>query len=427
MIQRLELQHVGPVDPLYANFGERLNVITGDNGLGKSFLLDVCFWALTGTWPGGRTAMPKPGVKDGKPTISYQLGNEASAEETQSAFFNYRSQSWSRPNDSPETLGLALYAGVDGGFYVWDSARNYSRDPLAGGARLSANPATYQFSASELADGLRSNGTQLCNGLIQDWVEWYYQRLSSTELVAKPFEILEEVISLLSHPSEPLRCVEPRKVFVDDARKFPALEMPYGIVPYPHWSAGVKRIVNLAYLIVWAWVEHTRAAELRHEEPTSQVVLIIDELESHLHPRWQRSILPSLLRIVEHLRSDVQSQILCTTHSPLTLASLEPHFDTERDQFFCFTLSDTEVRFESVPWAMHGDVVAWLTSDVFGLEQARSTEAERAIEAAEAYLRGEHSALPSNLRRKEEITNELRRVLPGLDPFWPRWVVGAKP
>ena len=29
----------------------RLNVITGDNGLGKSFLLDVIWWALTRKWP----------------------------------------------------------------------------------------------------------------------------------------------------------------------------------------------------------------------------------------------------------------------------------------------------------------------------------------------------------------------------------------
>lgn len=31
--------------------GTRLNLITGDNGLGKSFLLDVAWWALTRKWP----------------------------------------------------------------------------------------------------------------------------------------------------------------------------------------------------------------------------------------------------------------------------------------------------------------------------------------------------------------------------------------
>jgi len=58
MLKSTKLHGVGPVRDLSASFGERLNVITGDNGLGKSFLLDVCFWSLTGTWPGGRLAIP---------------------------------------------------------------------------------------------------------------------------------------------------------------------------------------------------------------------------------------------------------------------------------------------------------------------------------------------------------------------------------
>lgn len=28
-----------------------MTLITGDNGLGKSFLLDVAWWALTRRWP----------------------------------------------------------------------------------------------------------------------------------------------------------------------------------------------------------------------------------------------------------------------------------------------------------------------------------------------------------------------------------------
>ena len=53
MLTQLSLSGVGPVAKLHARFANRLNVVTGDNGLGKSFLLDVAWWALTGTWPGG--------------------------------------------------------------------------------------------------------------------------------------------------------------------------------------------------------------------------------------------------------------------------------------------------------------------------------------------------------------------------------------
>lgn len=65
-------------------------------------------------------------------------------------------------------------------------------------------------------------------------------------------------------------------------------------------------------------------------------------------------------------------------------------------------------------------------SDSFGLLQGRSIEAERAIEAAEAWMRGERGSLPPALATQEAIHAELQRVLAGHDPFWPRWIVSAE-
>ena len=41
MIGNVTLTNVGPLPDVEIEFGAGLNVITGDNGLGKSFLLDV--------------------------------------------------------------------------------------------------------------------------------------------------------------------------------------------------------------------------------------------------------------------------------------------------------------------------------------------------------------------------------------------------
>ena len=41
MIHYLEMRNVGPMDHLEVSFAPRLNLLTGDNGLGKSFLLDI--------------------------------------------------------------------------------------------------------------------------------------------------------------------------------------------------------------------------------------------------------------------------------------------------------------------------------------------------------------------------------------------------
>lgn len=58
MIKKLQLHDLGPVPDLSAEFGQRLNLFTGDNGLGKTFLLDVCWYALTNTWANGRMILP---------------------------------------------------------------------------------------------------------------------------------------------------------------------------------------------------------------------------------------------------------------------------------------------------------------------------------------------------------------------------------
>ena len=51
MLERLELENVGPASAMVLDLAPRMNLITGDNGLGKSFLLDVAWWALTRRWP----------------------------------------------------------------------------------------------------------------------------------------------------------------------------------------------------------------------------------------------------------------------------------------------------------------------------------------------------------------------------------------
>jgi hypothetical protein len=73
-------------------------------------------------------------------------------------------------------------------------------------------------------------------------------------------------------------------------------------------------------------------------------------------------------------------------------------------------------------WAAQGDATSWLVSETFGLEQARSIPAEQAIEAAEAFMRGE-KALPAGLGSRDAIHAALQKLLPAHDPFWPRWLV----
>ncbi len=50
----------------------------------------------------------------------------------------------------------------------------------------------------------------------------------------------------------------------------------------------------------------------------SNALVLIDEIELHLHPSWQQKVLPSLLKIFPN------AQFVVTTHSPQVISSIEP-------------------------------------------------------------------------------------------------------
>lgn len=219
---------------------------------------------------------------------------------------------------------------------------------------------------------------------------------------------------------------EPERFSPDDVRDIPTLELPYGRIPITHASAGVRRILGFAYLLVWALSEHREAAKLRKEDPTERLIVLFDEVESHLHPRWQRLFLPALIDVLSGNGAVPNRQLIVSTHAPLVVASVETTFDTFLDKLFTFDLDGSTVSAREIPWAKQGDAVNWLVSDSFGLQQARSKEAEDAVEAAETWMRGERDNLPGNMPTEDEIHKALLRVLADHDPFWPRWNVNRE-
>jgi len=420
MIRELHLKRVGPAPEFNVEFADRLNLFTGDNGLGKTFLLDIAWWALTNTWAGD-PAWPQRG--NGVPSeISYHLeGKTGLTKEPTISRFDFAHQVWPRSKARPVMPGLVIYVRVDGSFSVWDPARNYWKAMQVKGVDQPDRPSAYHFKPENIWNGLEEERKVLCNGLIRDWVSWQNQPEQDD---SSPFNLLSKVIEKLSpHPSEWMRPGKPTRVSIEDVRDIPTVELPYGSIPVTQASAGMKRILGLAYLLVWTWYEHSQASILLNQPPTDTIILLMDEVESHLHPQWQRTILPAMLNVATGLNEKVKTQVIASTHSPLALASIEPFFDENKDKLFLFTLDGTSVKLDEILWAKQGDVVGWLTSEVFELKQARSKEAEIAIEAAEAFMRFDTQNLPGNLKTKDQIHHELLRLLAGHDPFWPRWIV----
>lgn len=186
-----------------------------------------------------------------------------------------------------------------------------------------------------------------------------------------------------------------------------------------HASSGMRRIMALAYFLVWAWDEHQKAAKQLQTEPTNQVTFLIDEIESHLHPIWQRSIVPAVLSVMNKLASSANVQLVAATHSPLIMASVETIFDHEKDAWYDLDYSPDQhdVILTKRLYLRHGDVSNWLTSEAFDLGSARSLDAEKVLKEAMLVLRSEEVTSEA----AKELDTKLRSVLGDTDPFWIRW------
>jgi predicted ATP-binding protein involved in virulence len=95
-------------------------------------------------------------------------------------------------------------------------------------------------------------------------------------------------------------------------------------------------------------------------------IVLIDEIDLHLHPKWQRIVTPKLLEIFPHC------QFLISTHSPHVITHVQP------DNLFLLKMNHeglTSIR----PVESYGKTVERILEDLMGLETTRPTEVKDAL------------------------------------------------
>ncbi len=100
----------------------------------------------------------------------------------------------------------------------------------------------------------------------------------------------------------------------DDDGLFLKVQTPDGELPFNALSQGTQSMVQWLSHLILGYAMYYDFAEDFAKKPG---VLIIDEIDAHLHPSWQRRILPTLTKHFPNL------QIFCATHSPLLIAGLK--------------------------------------------------------------------------------------------------------
>jgi predicted ATPase len=130
-------------------------------------------------------------------------------------------------------------------------------------------------------------------------------------------------------------------------------------VPFPALSDGYRAYLGWIGDLLW---HVSYASPLGTKLKENRGLVMVDEIDLHLHPSWQMTVLPTLARALPKV------QFIVTSHSPLVVGSMEwmnivfmspgPHQSSEAKR---------------IEWAVHGlDADQVLLTDFFGLESTRA-------------------------------------------------------
>lgn len=134
-------------------------------------------------------------------------------------------------------------------------------------------------------------------------------------------------------------------------------------IPFSDLSLGYQTTIRLIIDIAWRLSEQYPKSNNPFAEPA---IILIDEIDLHLHPIWQRKFIDQL---VDALNGFSNSQFIVTTHSPLIVQSAAARRDA--NIVVCRREGDSVIIDQGVEAVKNWRADQILTSDLFGLETAR--------------------------------------------------------
>ena len=348
-LTRMNLGGVPPfTEPIRLKFDQRVNVFVGPNASGKSTILTMLAECLNG--PEQDRKRP---ISQGQPFLLKGLYADDEFDEfisehlRDSQLLNVltASEDWVGPRSEPITKpenpptiqigsvreGLPGISNQESPDAYGETAAEVLAGPFSGSRTMRASELLGQevwrcerddlpylarvtlMNAIKLADACSK---RICDEVIQDSISRNY--------IPDPY-----ALGYLHHPhADPNNITILRLMGINttDARNFdnlPFEEQPsssaYAEYPEPlpiylgHLSSGTE---GTLLWIRWLALKMVRHYEFQEGWGGNSAILLIDEIENHLHPTWQRRVIPALLDHFPGL------QIFATTHSPFVVAGL---------------------------------------------------------------------------------------------------------
>ena len=402
----LELENVrcfGPKQTLDLSDGNgrpaRWTVILGDNGVGKTTILQC----LAMMYPPVLNRSKPAEIETVTPTVFHLAFNVLGTSNAQlfrsteyqialrsSIFYGHKLDGF-RKGRTTEILYKVLPNKIEtrllGNVYSLISY-GYGATRRMGSASLTDK------NSDDTTASLFDNDARLINA--EEWLlqaDYSASKQSTIQEQAKRRrdQIKELLINLLPDV-EDIEFTQP-----DEKNPRPGIRVktPYGFVSMQDLSLGYKTLI--AWMVDFASRMFDRYPE--SDNPIAEpAVVLVDEIDLHLHPRWQRSIMSFLTERFTN------TQFIVTAHSPLVVQA------ASNANIALLKREGDHVVIDNEPESIRGwRVDQVLTSDLFGLESARPMELDALLE--------KRNKLLSKARLTDKDKEELRKLEEQIGPL----------
>jgi predicted ATP-binding protein involved in virulence len=356
-VKNIVIDSVGGIDNISLQFHEQMNIICGPNGIGKTTILEcIAHMFLT-----GHTGILKRNVKSDNSTINITVLVDNIERESEVKFAGFSPEIANQINSNLSPFSKKLLSLKITRTFQYQSLPSVTKDTKKENHNL----------YDETRGGI----------IIHDVKNWFVNRylysahvdaLSREQLVN--FQLAKSAFSILNKNFEFSR--------VDASTNEILINTPSGEIYYEYLSSGFKSILSIVFGIIKE-IEY-RFIEPRIEAKNFDGVILIDELELHLHPDWQERISEILIKVFP------LAQFITTTHSPHVIQFAEPN------QVIALGFNDGKVLKRELindEFGFQGWTIEEVLTDVMDMQDTRTTIFKKTMSDFEAAIENEDYSL----------------------------------
>ncbi|WP_335924432.1 AAA family ATPase [Shewanella indica] len=367
-IKTIDIRGIGGIESLRLDFDDNMNFICGPNGIGKTTILECI--AHSFSWNSTNILKRHVGSEQGGFTASIE--NDGTMLESRVDIVDFSPEQQSQVRGLHQLSNKLLSLKV---------SRTFSYQPLNAVSKDTdkQNHVLYE----EAKFGVKINEVK----------NWFVNRYlysahpgALTDVQLHNLELAKQSFSLLNPDFNFSKVIASSNEIM--------VNSPSGEIYYEYLSSGFKSCLSIIFGII-------KDIELRFKNPPIKAdefdgIILIDELELHLHPEWQAKIAKILVEVFPSI------QFITSTHSPHVLQNAKPN------EIIALEMSNGKVSKRDVnggEYGFQGWTVEEVLVDIMGMEDTRTSTYKEVLGSFENAIEQEEYALAL------ELYNELDKLI----------------